>query len=148
MLPIETEDSPTDPGGRTTPPPRVRGEPAPTGLALAHRAVTVVVRDLTRLPSTVRIGLGVLGLFGLADIVAHLGVPTAADGGSTDSGQLVAHLGVLVGMIVVLVGIVSGASTRALPSARRPPARRPTRSGPAAGEAQPEPRMGSSSHLS
>lgn len=68
--------------------------------------------ELRRLPWTARFGLAVLGLFGFADVVAHVGVPVTA-GGSASDRQLLAHLGVLAGMVVVLGGVLRDTRPRA-----------------------------------
>lgn len=99
----------------------VRPEPAESAPAVARRHrwpsraarlpqaagdVRRVSIDPGPLPATIRAGLGILGFFGLADVVAHLGTPTVSGPASADAGQLVAHLGVLLGMTVVAVGLV------------------------------------------
>ncbi len=106
MLAIEAPG--TDPnvaaGGR---------HPAVPGTSFLHRLEALAAGKLSRLPRTVRLGLVILGFFGLADVVAHLGMPTASGPRPTDSSQVVAHLGILGGMVVVLVGVLRDAATTA-----------------------------------
>lgn len=84
--------------GNSSWPDTNRGQPsADPGTVSSH---------LGRLPTTIRTGLAILGFFGLADVVAHLGAPTGPRPGSADAGQFVAHLGVLVGMVAVMAGVV------------------------------------------
>lgn len=106
MLVLEAQG--TDPnvaaGGR---------HPAVPGTSFLHRLGALAVDDLSRLPRTIRLGLVILGYFGLADVIAHLGAPTASGLRPTDASQVVAHLGLLGGMVVVLVGVLRDAAVTA-----------------------------------
>jgi hypothetical protein len=124
MLSLEARSA--DPSGADAPPPaggKRRGRSTSALAGLGRSAP-----DLGRLPATVRTGLAILGFFGLADVIAHLGVPGSGPR-PADAGQFVAHLGVLAGMVVVLAGVVVDAirAGRAPGSSGGEPGRPPKR---------------------
>jgi hypothetical protein len=74
-----------------------------------------------RLPVTVRFGVVALGVGILEDLVAHsLGGAATPDGGHT-SAELIGHLIVFVGMVLILLGVVVDGARQAV--ARRRSAR-------------------------
>lgn len=73
-------------------------------------------RSLRALPALSRVGLAVLVFGGLADLVAHLGLPAeAAHGHGFSAAEVEAHLIVLVGMVLILLGVVIDGVRRAHP---------------------------------
>ena len=75
-----------------------------------------VVRTLRTVPIAARLGLVLLAVGGTGDVVAHLGSLSAADHvhGFT-SPELAAHLAVLMGMVVTLLGVVLDGARRFRP---------------------------------
>jgi hypothetical protein len=66
-----------------------------------------VGETLVNVPGLVRLGLFGLLVAGLADVVAHLGVEGGASTSeSFSAGEIWAHVGVLVSMVLVFVGVV------------------------------------------
>ena len=71
-------------------------------------------RSLRSLPALARAGLAVLAFGGLADLVTHLGLPAeAGHGHGFTSAEVEAHLVVLVGMVLTLLGVVIDGVRRA-----------------------------------
>ena len=71
-------------------------------------------RSLRSLPALARAGLAMLAFGGLADLVAHLGLPAeAGHGHGFTSAEVEAHLVVLVGMVLTLLGVVIDGVRRA-----------------------------------
>jgi hypothetical protein len=66
------------------------------------------------LPALARAGLAVLAFGGLADLVAHLGLPAeAGHGHGFTAAEVEAHLVVFVGMVLILLGVVIDGVRRA-----------------------------------
>ena len=78
-------------------------------------------RSLRSLPFAARLGLGVIVFGVLEDLVAH-GLGSAASAGGHTDAQLLGHLIVLVGMVLILLGVVVDGARQAI--ARRRSARR------------------------
>ena len=73
-------------------------------------------RSLRSLPALARAGLAVLAFGGLADLVAHLGLPAeAGHGHGFTAAEVEAHLIVFAGMVLILLGVVVDGVRRAHP---------------------------------
>jgi hypothetical protein len=60
-----------------------------------------------RIPLAARLGAVVIGFGGLWDLVEHTLVFSASTGSGFTTGEHGAHLLVLIGMVVVLVGVIA-----------------------------------------
>jgi hypothetical protein len=80
-------------------------------------AIESVVRDIRPLPALTRVGLAVLVLGGLADLAAHIAVtaPETGHGHGFTPAEVEAHLVVLAGMVLVLIGVVVDGVRRTRP---------------------------------
>jgi hypothetical protein len=71
------------------------------------------LRGLRTLPTLVRLGLLVLAFGGVADVVAHFGLPTeAGELHEHAASESMAHLIGFVGMVLVLLGVVVDGARR------------------------------------
>jgi len=71
-------------------------------------------RSLRALPALARVGLAVLVFGGLADVVAHLGLPAEAGRGhGFSTAEVEAHVVVFVGVVLILLGVVIDGVRRA-----------------------------------
>ncbi len=72
----------------------------------ARRAFRRLGRELGGWPPLMRVGLGVFAVGGSADVAYHAGV--LAQGGVPASAAFWAHLITLVGMVVTMLGVLTG----------------------------------------
>lgn len=68
--------------------------------------IEVLARDLRSLPILARLGLVLLLGGGFADVVAHLSTGGAEHGHEFTSAEVLAHVVVVVGMVLILLGVV------------------------------------------
>lgn len=74
-----------------------------------------LARELRSLPILVLLGLAVILGGGAADVLAHFWTTGAEHGHAFTSAEVLAHVVVVVGMVVVLLGVVIGGVRRSHP---------------------------------
>ncbi len=78
----------------------------PVAAGPARRALRALGRELGGWPPLMRVGLGVFAVGGSADVAYHAGV--LAQGGVPALAAFWAHLITLVGMVVIMLGVLTG----------------------------------------